>query len=53
MPRKKCPACGSTERVKILYGGPTFLDLINKVYMIYLWFVTNIIFYVLNTKTYN
>ena len=23
MPKKKCPACGSTETVKILYGYPT------------------------------
>lgn len=24
MPKKKCPACGSTETVKILYGMPTY-----------------------------
>jgi len=24
MPKKKCPACGSTDTVKILYGEPTY-----------------------------
>lgn len=24
MPKKKCPACGSTETIKILYGEPTY-----------------------------
>lgn len=24
VPKKKCPACGSTETVKILYGMPTY-----------------------------
>lgn len=24
MPKKKCPACGSTDTVKFLYGEPTY-----------------------------